>query len=527
MAESEISKQLSDIRLVKNWAEGAEEEDDEGAAAAGLTEEQKAEAQAQKAILQEANQKKDVIVEKYDDSDIFTTKQFEDPALGLNPALLKAIREDFCFKNPTKIQEAALPIVLGPPGKGKDKNAVPPVGRSLIAQANSGSGKTITFCTAMLHRVDINLKAPQAIVVSHTRELAQQTFNVLKKLAIHMGVSVKLIVPGKYDSNTKITDQVLTCTPDSLALSAMNAQNPLFDAKLIKVLVLDEADLLLGPKFKQTITKIHSNLPNTTQFLFFSATFEEETVDVAEQIINKHGQRADKIVLKKEQRVLKNIKQYRIDFVNPSERYPMVKGLCQQLEQDQQVIVFVRDKHTCSELCQRMTADKIVVEEIHSGLKPLERDAVIKKFRSLGLQVIIATSGVIGRGFDVDNVSMVVMYDIPQIWERNHENRKPADVDTYIHMMGRTGRVGRLGVCLSFVCRNATDRSGRTFPSDDQALINEIEKELATSTDEPMMIKLENSVERVSELVKKDMQYLATSNAVIMSNHVDQQKQNK
>jgi len=355
-------------------------------------------------------------------SPLYSVKSFED--LGLTEGLLKGLYA-MKFSKPSKIQEKALPLLLANPPK------------NLIAQSQSGTGKTAAFALSMLSRVDENKKCPQAICLSPARELARQTLEVIEEMGKYTGISYQLVVPGSTAREERINAQILVGTPGAiLGLTKRGS----IDVSAVKIFVLDEADNMLDQQgLGSQCLRYKNSLPKQVQIALFSATFPEK--------VNKYAKRfvpnANTLELKQEELNVKAIKQLYMDCDSEGHKFECLCELYGLLTIASSII-FVQRKITADKLYIRMKNEGHAVSVLHGGLVPEDRDRLIDDFRE-GRSKVLITTNVLARGIDIPSVSMVVNYDMPY-----DKNGKP-DPETYLHRIGRTGRFGRTGVSISFI----------------------------------------------------------------------------
>jgi ATP-dependent RNA helicase DDX19/DBP5 len=332
------------------------------------------------------------------------------------------------FMKPSKIQERALPLLMMNPPK------------NLIGQSQSGTGKTAAFVLNMLSRVDLTTKQPQALVLAPTRELARQIAGVCMIMGAFLeekGLTVAEAVPNPANRGQHIQGQIVVGTPGTTLDMIKRRQ---LDVKAIKVLTLDEADNMLdlqgmGDQCKRT----KSMLPKNVQTVIFSATFPTQVL----QFAGVFAPNANELTLEVEKLTVKGIKQMYLDCNNDEEKYnALVKfyGLMTIASS----IIFVKRRDTADEIKRRMTKEGHAVASLTGALEGAERDEVFAKFRNGEAKVLITTN-VLSRGIDVQTVTMVINYDIPE------DVRGGPDYETYLHRIGRTGRFGRTGAALSFV----------------------------------------------------------------------------
>jgi ATP-dependent RNA helicase DDX19/DBP5 len=367
-----------------------------------------------------------------------------------NQPLLNGISQ-MDWNRPSRIQGQALPQIIRPGPDGKWRN--------LKAQAQHGSGKTGTFCLAMLARVDVKSNSPQAICLGPTREVAQMTASVVRSLGQYLGVRVALVVPadrGKQKRPASVTEQIVVGTPGSV-YNRIRLQK--ISANTVKMLVIDEADECLrqqrnGGGLASTINSIKAALPSSIQVLLFSATFY---LDQEPQIQRFLGRDNKTITIEKETQdlMLENVQHFYLDAADEKAKMTALSDLYDVATsadggQARQSIIFVKSFEIGTELANKMTQDGYTVFLFSGRLSPQERDQAMKDFKDRKKNVLIATN-VLGRGVDVPAVQMVVNWNFPLL-----HNQHGPDAETYVHRMHRAGRFGRKGVGIT-LCDNAQE----------------------------------------------------------------------
>ncbi|XP_001599155.1 DEAD-box helicase Dbp80 [Nasonia vitripennis] len=387
---------------------------------------------AEKSLLQKVLRKglvestKSVEVQRRDpNSPLYSVKTFE--ALNLKPELLKGIYQ-MGFNAPSKIQETALPTLL----------ANPP--QNMIAQSQSGTGKTAAFVLAMLSRVDTSKPYPQVLCLSPTYELAVQTGEVAAKMAKFCpDIKMKFALKGEtLARGTRIEEHVLIGTPGKIMDWSIKFK--FFDIKKITAFVLDEADIMIATQGHQDqCIRIHKMLSPSCQMMFFSATYDTEVMEFAELIVKN----ATIIRLQKEEESLENIKQYYVKCGNIEEKYQAITNIYGVITIGQ-AIIFCQTKKTACWLSDKMTQDGHSVAILSGDLTVEDRISVLDRFRE-GLEKVLITTNVLARGIDVEQVTIVVNFDLPV------DQNQQADYETYLHRIGRTGRFGNSGVAINLV----------------------------------------------------------------------------
>jgi translation initiation factor 4A len=324
------------------------------------------------------------------------------------------------FEKPSAIQQKAIVPIL--------------TGRDVIAQAQSGTGKTATFTIAMLQLLDQSLNQVQGIVLAPTRELASQIHGVVLVLSNFMTIKVHCCVGGTAvrEDMRILRDgvHVVIGTPgrvhDMIQRRGLSTDH-------VKIFILDEADEMLDRGFKEQVYEIFRFMPEEVQVAIFSATMPLEVFEVTKKFMNK----PIKILVKKEELTLAGIKQFFIAIEREEWKMETLCDLYSTLTITQ-AIIFVNTKRKCEWLSQQMTQRDFTVSSIHGELEQSERESIMREFRSGSSRVLITTD-VLAKGIDVQQVSLVINYDLPM-------NR-----EFYIHRIGRCGRFGRKGVAINFL----------------------------------------------------------------------------
>ncbi|CZT17119.1 related to ATP-dependent RNA helicase DBP5 [Ramularia collo-cygni] len=360
------------------------------------------------------------------DNPLFSAKTFEE--LNLKPELLQGLLVQMNYTKPSKIQERALPLLLMNPAQ------------NLIGQSQSGTGKTAAFVLNMLQRVDLSSQKPQAIVLAPTRELAKQIAGVALQMGSMLevqGLKIAEAVPNPSQRGQQVEGQIVVGTPGTV-MDMLRRR--LIDPRNVNILTLDEADNMLDMQgMGDQCKRIKTQLPKSIQIVLFSATFSKLVQGFAVEF----APNANMLFLEVEKLTVKGIKQMYLDCQNDEEKYSsLVKfyGLMTIASS----IIFVKRRDTAAEIERRMTTEGHKVVSLTGALEGEDRDKVFARFRSGEAKVLITTN-VLARGIDVQTVTMVINYDIPETVDHQ------PDFETYLHRIGRTGRFGRTGAALSFV----------------------------------------------------------------------------
>ena len=313
----------------------------------------------------------------------------------------------------------------------------------MIAQAQSGTGKTATFGIGVLANIDPKLQAIQAIIVSPTRELSTQSFEVISRLADYLDIRIVECIGGKrVDENIrelKTNPHLILGTPGRI--NDLIQKGVLSTDKIISF-VLDEADEMLSRGFSDQIYDIFVTLPKTAQVGLFSATLPPEALEITKKFMSNPIQ----ILVKTEEITLDGIKQF---YINTEREDWKLDTLCDLYEQLNlyQTVIFCNTKRKVMWLADHLSQRDFSVSIIHGDLTTQEREVVMREFRTGSTRILICTD-LLARGIDVPSVSMVLNYDLP---------RSESGLENYIHRIGRCGRFGKKGVAINFV--NADEKS--------------------------------------------------------------------
>jgi translation initiation factor 4A len=343
--------------------------------------------------------------------------------MGLKEPILRGIFS-YGFERPSIIQQKAIvPMVTG---------------KDIIAQASSGTGKTGTFSIGMLQQIDFEVATYcQAIILSPTKELAEQTNKVVNNLGGQIGVKTHLCIGGKKVNNDidvlKKGVHVMIGTPGRI-MDLL--ERKVIDSSKIKILIIDEADTMLDRGFKEQLYIILKGLSDEMQICLFSATLSEETLEIT----SKFMQDPTLILVKKEEVQVTGIAQYYIEMPNEEEKLPCLLQLYEKLTITQSII-YCNARTKVEWLFEKLKDQAFPVGQITGEMPIEEREAIMEKFRGGQVKVLVTTD-LLARGIDVQTVSIVINYDVPT----NREN--------YIHRIGRCGRYGRKGKAVNFITPN-------------------------------------------------------------------------
>lgn len=349
-------------------------------------------------------------------SDVTEYAKFED--MNLRPNIIRGIYA-YGFEKPSPIQSKAIvPLASG---------------NDIIAQAQSGTGKTGAFSIGILQRVDPSNPITQAILLSPTRELAEQNMHVISTIGGKDNVVVKDLIGGKNYFNRYEEDkvpQILVCTPGRL-LGALEKKE--ITTSDISLIVLDEADEMLSKGFQDQVKEIFKSIPKTAQVGLFSATIPDQILAITQHFMNN----PINILVQRDKISLEGINQFYIYCPNEAAKVEYLLNLYKYIS-IQQTIIYANTKQKVDMLAEELTKNNFTVSILHGGMRQYERYEVMKDFRS-GKSRVLLTTDILSRGIDVQAVSMVINFEIPYRCE------------TYIHRIGRSGRYGRKGVGINLV----------------------------------------------------------------------------
>ncbi|WP_317368485.1 DEAD/DEAH box helicase [uncultured Tyzzerella sp.] len=346
-----------------------------------------------------------------------TNLKFEE--LQLSEELIRAVK-DMGFEEATPIQSKAITKILD--------------GRDIIGQSQTGTGKTAAFGLPCIDMIDVDNKKLQAVILSPTRELAIQICEEFRKFLKYKDDIKVLPVYGGQPIERQIGAlkkgvQIVVGTPGRI-MDHMNRRT--LKMETVKMVVLDEADEMLDMGFRDDIEAILDKMPDERQTVLFSATMAKEIMDLTD----KYLVNPEVIKVARKELTVPNIEQIYFEIkektkVEATSR--LMDMYCPEL-----VVIFCNTKKRVDELVEHLQGRGYFAEGLHGDLKQIQRDIVMKKFRNRTIEILVATD-VAARGIDVDDVDMVINYDLPQ------------DEEYYVHRIGRTGRAGRSGRAFSFV----------------------------------------------------------------------------
>merc|ERR1711977_634258 len=339
--------------------------------------------------------------------------------MDLKEDLLRGIYA-YGFEKPSTIQQRGIvPIVRG---------------FDTIAQAQSGTGKTATFTIGVLERIELSQKQCQALILAPTRELANQSHKVVCSIGDYLNVVYHACIGG-----TKVSDDIdmlrrgvhiVVGTPgrvfDMIDRRAL-------DARSVKIFVLDEADEMLSRGFTDQIYDVFRKLPENVQVGLFSATMPDEVLEMTGKFMND----PKRILVKRDELTLEGIKQFYVAVEREEWKLDTLCDLYETLTITQ-AIIYCNARRKVDWLTEQLHSRDFTVSALHGDMDQKERELIMKEFRSGSSRVLITTD-LLARGIDVQQVSLVINYDLPK------------DRENYIHRIGRSGRFGRKGVAITFI----------------------------------------------------------------------------
>ena len=324
------------------------------------------------------------------------------------------------FEKPSSIQLKSIPIILS--------------GKDIVAQAQSGTGKTGAFSIGSLCNIDETKQCIQCIVLVPTRELAEQVYKVIKDISSYSKITSLKVIGGTNVSMCRESlnknPHIIIGTPGRILDMIQRRSLPTVD---IKMLILDEADEILSYGFKDCIHDIIQLIPKNTQICLFSATLPDEIIDLTSKFMND----PEKVLVKKEQLTLEGIQQFFINIKHNDWKYEVITDLYDTINVGQ-CIIYMNSKNKILEIYDRLIKDNFPVGYITGDRTVNERNEVMEQFRSGTLRILLS-SDLLARGIDIQQLSLVINFDLPR------------EKETYIHRIGRSGRYGRKGVSINLI----------------------------------------------------------------------------
>jgi len=344
------------------------------------------------------------------------TPHFQD--LSLSQDLIQTL-EDLGFTAPTPVQAQSIPVLL--------------TGRDLIAQSQTGSGKTAAFSLPILEKLDIERRQVQALVLCPTRELCAQVAREIRKLGRRLPGLQVLVLSGGAPMGPQFGSlergvHLVVGTPGRVL---DHLQRGSLDLGRVKTVVLDEADRMLEMGFQEDMEKILGRVPDERQTVLFSATFPKQI----ESLSRSYQRSPARVTIESKTTTVESIRQVAYQ-VEGDRKLKALLWVIQQ-HQPESLIVFCNFKQSVVDLAKALSAGGLSVGALHGDLEQFDRDRVMAKFRNRSTKILIATD-VAARGIDVENLDLVVNFELP------------AQPEIYVHRVGRTGRAGQKGRAVSF-----------------------------------------------------------------------------
>ena len=357
--------------------------------------------------------------------------------MGLDDTLIRGVYT-YGFEQPSRIQKWAIV----PMSQRKD----------ILAQSQSGTGKTGAFTIGALSAVDASLKVPQVLVICPTRELSQQTEKVARSIGSYMNLKVLSATGGNQIRNDitvlKGGAQFIVGTPGRIFDLICRGE---LSTDSIRYVILDEADQMLEELFADQIRAIlNSKFPNTTSLALFSATMPKNVLEIAENYLSNPV----RILLPQDEVTLEGIKQYYVNLEREDWKLPVLLDLYQQITVNQ-ALIYVNKRQKAEWLAKQLSTHGFTLEFIHGEMDVAERKKRMDDFRS-GLTRVLISTDLLARGIDVQQVSLVINYEMP------------IQRENYVHRIGRSGRYGKKGSAINLVC------------TEEMAAIKEIESHYST-----------------------------------------------
>lgn len=392
----------------------------------------------------DASPEEDIIIEEI--------SSFEE--MGLRPELFRGILA-YGFETPSVIQQQAIPAFVK-------------YHRDIIAQAQSGTGKTATFSVALLQKIDEENDVLQGIILAPTRELASQIHSVIVSLGQFTKVRTSLVSGGGnvrqgIEQLRRDRPHVIVATPGRMGHLIRDRY---INTRYVGYIIMDEADELLSDGFADQVREIISQLPENIQIGLYTATITDEMNDIVKRFMHNPIE----IRVKREQLTLEGIRQYKVTLEQENWKFGVLMDLYSSIS-IYQMMIYCNSKRNVDYLKRQLDDEKIPCEAIHGELTTEERGDIMHRFRGGDIRVLVTTD-LLCRGIDVQQVSLVINYDLPR------------DVASYLHRIGRGGRFGRKGYAINMVVddpnRNRYDRRS----SNDREQLSHIEQHYETQIDD-------------------------------------------
>jgi superfamily II DNA/RNA helicase len=342
--------------------------------------------------------------------------------MGLNDLVARGIYS-YGFDKPSRVQARGIKVIAS--------------GRDCIIQAQSGTGKTGTFVIGLLQNIDYTLRATQVIVLSPTRELADQTYKVLEAISQYCKIKTALCV-GQVRLDENVSEcQVVVCTTGRVVDCI---ERKLLNVAAVRMMIIDEADEMLSQGFKEQVEDIYSKLPKENlQVCLLSATLSPDVMGIAETFMMRDPLQ---VLIKQEVVTLKGISQFFVNCIREDYKLDTLMDIYTRYMCTQS-IVYVSSKQKCCWLASELIRKNHTVLYMDSSMTQRDRSRIMREFRN-GTCRILITTNLLSRGIDVQGVNLVINYDLPGT----------NNIESYVHRIGRCGRYGRKGVAINFITPN-------------------------------------------------------------------------
>ena len=339
--------------------------------------------------------------------------------LGINETILRGVYA-YGFEKPSQIQMKAIPVVISK--------------KDIVAQAQSGTGKTGAFTIGTLSLLDDTKKQTQLLILTPTRELADQIYNVVVEISNYTKIQVAKCVGGTNvnmcGDELRKNPHVVIGTPGRL-IDMMNRRNIVTDG--INTLVLDEADEMLSYGFKEDMYIIIQALRKDAQICLFSATLPPDILELTEKFMNNPVN----VLVKQEELTLEGIQQFYVNVKHSDWKYDVIADLYDTINVNQ-CIIYINSRQRIVDIYMKLCENNFPVEYITGERTGQERNDIMEKFRAGQIRILLS-SDLLARGIDIQQLSLVINYDLPK------------EKETYIHRIGRSGRYGRKGVAINLI----------------------------------------------------------------------------
>lgn len=343
-------------------------------------------------------------------------EEFDD--YPLKEDLLKGIYS-YGFEKPSSIQQKGIPAILS--------------GKDIIAQSQSGTGKTATFCISALQLIEKEKEQIQVIIISNVRELAEQSYKVISSLNNFLNYNIKLLIGGNnHNINNLNESHIIICTPGKLLKMIYNN---IISLNHLKLLVIDEADEMLDDKagFMEQIKNIINNISKNTQIVLTSATLKKNTLSITEKFMNDPL----KIIIKNNELTLEGISQFYILLNSDMQKLDCLIDIYSSICVSS-TIIFCNSKKKVEWLTNQLKLKNFAVKCINGDIDQKQRNEIFNDFVKGTFRIIISTD-IWARGIDISSVGFVINFDLPYKKE------------SYIHRIGRSGRYGKKGIAINFI----------------------------------------------------------------------------